>query len=474
MLTRLLLRSAFLFLNILILSSAGIGRISSCSVDHRKDSNRRRNGSSPSPGAGGFHLDLHHVHGRCSPFNGKNTPPLNLSALQVGDDNRVRSMLYRTGGKSTGAISTTAVATDAGVRSPLVSGVVIGVGNYIVEVQLGTPPTSFLTVVDTGSSFNWLQCKPCSVSCHYQIGSIFDPKLSTTHSHIHCDSRVCSYAQVATLSTVSCNASVSTTPCKYMAEYGDGSFSSGYVSKDTLRIGGKTLPGFVFGCGQNNVGLYGASAGLIGLSRNKLSLLTQLSSYYGRPSFSYCLPTSTGSGGYLSIGGAYNASDYIFTAMVPSSLDKSLYFMELIGITVSQSSILASSDEYTRNPTIIDSGTVITRLPSNIYTPFREAIKSAMSGNARALSPLSIFDTCFIGSYQSLEVPDVEMVLGGGSRIKLTPANVFYDIPRLGITCLAFAGSSRITIIGNLQHQTFSVVYDVGKRVIGFSPGGCS
>lgn len=222
------------------------------------------------------------------------------------------------------------------------------------------------------------------------------------------------------------------------------------------------------------MGLYGASAGLIGLSRNKLSLLTQFSSHHGSASFSYCLPTSTGSGGYLSIGASYNASDYVFTAMLPSSLDKSLYFMDLIGITVSQSSILASSDEYTRNPTIIDSGTVITRLSSNIYTPFREAIKSAMSGNARALSPLSIFDTCFIGSHRSLEVPDVEMVLGGGSRIKLTPGNIFYDIPRLGITCLAFAGNSRITIIGNMQHQTFNVVYDISKRVIGFAPGGCS
>lgn len=169
-----------------------------------KDPHRRRNGSS-----GGIHLDLHHVHGRCSP-TWKKAPPLNLSALEVDDENRVRSMVYRVGEKSSDAIRTTTTVSDTGVRSPLVSGIVIGVGNYIVKVQLGTPATSFLMVVDTGSSFNWLQCKPCSVSCHYQIGSIFDPKSSTTYAKIHCDSNVCSHAQAATLSRVSCNASVLT------------------------------------------------------------------------------------------------------------------------------------------------------------------------------------------------------------------------------------------------------------------------
>ncbi|XP_020680302.1 aspartyl protease family protein At5g10770-like [Dendrobium catenatum] len=43
--------------------------------------------------------------------------------------------------------------------------------------------------------------------------------------------------------------------------------------------------------------------------------------------------------------------------------------------------------------------------------------------------------------------------------------------------CLPFVENeddSEVVIIGNMQHLTFNVVYDVGNSQIGFGPNGCS
>ncbi|KAH7839161.1 hypothetical protein Vadar_000605 [Vaccinium darrowii] len=50
------------------------------------------------------------------------------------------------------------------------------------------------------------------------------------------------------------------------------------------------FPNFTFGGGVDNGGLFGGSAGLLGLGRNPVSLVGQTASKYGNY-FSYCLPT---------------------------------------------------------------------------------------------------------------------------------------------------------------------------------------
>lgn len=42
--------------------------------------------------------------------------------------------------------------------------------------------------------------------------------------------------------------------------------------------------------------------------------------------------------------------------------------------------------------------------------------------------------------------------------------------------CLAFAANEEdddVAIIGNTQQKTYGVVYDVGRRLVGFAPGVC-
>ncbi|CAL9097574.1 unnamed protein product [Musa acuminata var. zebrina] len=409
----------------------------------------------------GLHLTLHHPRSPCSPAP---FPDLPFSAILSHDEARVRSLAARLTKSMPKPVSS--LLRPAAISVPLSPGNSIGVGNYITRIDLGTPAKSYVMLVDTGSSLSWLQCSPCNVSCHAQVGSVFNPASSATYRAVSCSASECDSLESATLNPSACSRS---NVCIYQASYGDSSFSVGYLSKDTLSLGsGHRVANFVFGCGQDNEGLFGQSAGLIGLARNRLSLLSQLAPSLGY-SFSYCLPT-TGSTGYLSIG-SYEPGQYSYTPMQSSSLDDTLYFVRLTSITVGGRGLPVSSSAYTGTPTVIDSGTVITRLPSDVYDALSSAVAAALRGYPRAPA-YSILDTCFKGGLSRLAVPAVEMAFQGGATLRLAPRNVMIDVDS-STTCLAFAPSGRVAIVGNKQQETYSVVYDVGRLRIGFAAGGC-
>ncbi|XP_068637085.1 aspartyl protease family protein At5g10770-like [Aristolochia californica] len=418
----------------------------------------------------GIHLTLHHVHGPCSPVT---LPPPAISDIFKRDEARIKTLGYRFNEaritKSTSFNSSN--LRPESVDVPLTPGQSVGIGNYVVKLGLGTPPKYFIMVADTGSSFNWVQCEPCRIFCHPQIGPRFNPSQSHTYKAVQCGSLECSSLQAATLNPPACS---NLNTCIYEASYGDTSYSVGYLSRDTLTLSSTlALPGFVYGCGQDNQGLFGQSAGLIGLARNRLSLLGQLSLKYGSV-FSYCLPTMASSGS-LSIGKmGFNPSLYRFTPMYTHPQDKTLYFLHFSSITVAGKALPLSTAVYTRTPTIIDSGTVITRLPLAVYSELQQAFVKAMRRYKQA-KPFSILDTCFVGTFKRMVVPEVRLVFEGGAELKLAPQNTMIDVDG-GVTCLALAGNratTGVSIIGNWQQQTYRVAYDVENSRIGFSAGGC-
>ncbi|VAI73264.1 unnamed protein product [Triticum turgidum subsp. durum] len=424
----------------------------------------------------GMHLTLHHPQSPCSPAPLPSDLP--FSAVIAHDEARIArlaSRLAKTPSRHPTSLrqqhrekssGDNHLADSLASSVPLAPGASVGVGNYVTQLGLGTPATSYAMVVDTGSSLTWLQCSPCVVSCHRQAGPLYNPRTSSTYAAVPCSAPQCGELQAATLNPSACSASG---VCIYQATYGDSSFSLGYLSRDTVSFGSGRFPGFYYGCGQDNEGLFGRSAGLIGLARNKLSLLYQLAPSLGG-SFSYCLPTSA-STGYLSFG-SYSPGQYSYTPMVSSSLDASLYFVSLASMSVAGSPLTVSPSEYGSLPTIIDSGTVITRLPTAVYTALSKALGAAMGGAPRAPAH-SILDTCFKGQASTLRVPAMDMAFPGGATLKLAPGNVLIDVDE-STTCLAFAATDSTAIIGNTQQQTFSVVYDVAQSRIGFAAGGCS
>lgn len=135
-------------------------------------------------------------------------------------------------------------------------------------------------------------------SCYKQVDPTFDPKASSSYSNISCTSSLCSDLVSATGVTPVCSAS----NCVYGIQYGDSSFSVGFLARETLTLTPTvSVDGFLFGCGENNQGLFGGSAGLLGLGRDQLSVVSQAAPLFGKY-FSYCLPPGSSSTGHLTLG----------------------------------------------------------------------------------------------------------------------------------------------------------------------------
>jgi hypothetical protein len=265
-----------------------------------------------------------------------------------------------------------------------------------------------------------------------------------------------------------------TNACVYKIQYGDKSFSEGYFSQERLTITPTdAIDNFLFGCGQNNQGLFNGSAGLLGLGRHPISFIEQTSQIYNK-TFSYCLPSTFSDVGYLTFGVANN-SDVKYTPFSTISNHSSFYGLDIVGISVGGTQIPLLSSIFSSGGAIIDSGTVITRLPPTAYVGLRNSFRKGMTKYPLA-SSLSILDTCYdLSGNNMISIPKIRFFFGGGVTVELAALEILY-VESSEQVCLAFASNeddSDISIFGNVQQRTLEVVYDVGGGKIGFGSNGC-
>ncbi|TRO70272.1 hypothetical protein FKB34_17510, partial [Glycocaulis profundi] len=100
-------------------------------------------------------LEVVHKHGPCSKFSKDMVKPLTVEEIFTHDQSRVdsiRDRLTTKKGKTDTLDSKTTLAAK--------SGSIIGSGNYIVTVGLGTPKKDLSVTFDTGSDLTWTQCEP--------------------------------------------------------------------------------------------------------------------------------------------------------------------------------------------------------------------------------------------------------------------------------------------------------------------------
>ncbi|KAK9274342.1 hypothetical protein L1049_019156 [Liquidambar formosana] len=410
-------------------------------------------------------LKVVHKHGPCSELYQGNAPNHTLILLQ--DQARVNSLQSKLSNSNQDNNNIHASA----VTIPAKDGRTVNAGNYVITVGLGTPPKQLSLIFDTGSDLTWTQCQPCAKFCHAQKDPIFDPTKSASYTNVTCNSPLCNDLTSATGNTPGC----STSTCVYGIQYGDQSFSVGFFGKEKLTLtSNDVFDNFLFGCGQNNQGLFGQSAGLFGLGRDKLSFVSQSAQKYGR-AFSYCLPSTPSSTGYLSFGKGGSGGGK-FTSLLMNSQNPSFYFINLIAISVGGQKLSIPASVFSTAGTLIDSGTVITRLPATAYAALRTAFRQGMSKYPTAPA-LSILDTCYdLSKYSSVNVPKISFFFSGGVEMDLDSSGILY-VGSTSQVCLAVAGNSddsSIGIFGNVQQKTFDISYDVAGGKLGFGPGGCS
>ncbi|KAL8153011.1 hypothetical protein V2J09_010771, partial [Rumex salicifolius] len=340
------------------------------------------------------------------------------------------------------------------------------------------------------SDLTWTQCKSCAVSCYRQVDPTFEPAASTTYSNVSCTSATCMELVGQSSAIPKCTRSTGT--CVYGVEYGDSSFSAGLLAKERhYQTGGikeeagqmwekthtsvshshprTTSTASSSGAGRATRACSGtppASSDSVGISF-PLFLRPLPSTATTSPiACHFTLPPPDTS---------LSAKAARYTPLVKSSKSTPFYLVALESISVGGIRLSISPKVFSSAKTLIDSGTVITRLPPQAYSALSVTFKKLMSKYTSAPA-LSILDTCFdLSAYQTVSVPKVVLAFHGGAALDLPLSGTLFA-SKTSQVCLAFAGNSMDTsppIIGNIQQKSFDVVYDVDGGKIGFGPNAC-
>lgn len=364
------------------------------------------------------------------------------------------------------------LAGDDGVQAPVHA----GNGEFLMELSIGTPPTSYHAIVDTGSDLIWTQCEPCK-ECYEQDTPIFDPKKSSSFSKIPCSNSLCE-----ALPQSSCAKGES---CEYLYTYGDYSSTQGILATETFKFGDVLVPSVGFGCGGDNQGDgFTQGEGLVGLGRGPLSLVSQLK----EPKFSYCLnsigdtkSTSTLLMGSLANINANNTSSdnaVITTPLIKNPVQPSFYYLSLEGISVGTIRLSMKESTFTlqedgKGGLIIDSGTTITYLEDRAYSMVRKEFVAQTKLDVDESASTGL-DLCFKVPPGSTEVKVPKLVFHfDGGDLELPGENYMVGDSNEGVLCLAMGSSNGMSIFGNIQQQNILVLHDLEKETVSFVPSKC-
>ncbi|XP_047328321.1 aspartic proteinase nepenthesin-1 [Impatiens glandulifera] len=365
------------------------------------------------------------------------------------------------------------LATDGSSSEDVKSSVYPGSGEFLMKLAIGTPPEEFSAIMDTGSDLIWTQCKPCQ-NCYDQPTPIFDPKKSSSFSQLSCSSKLC-----GALPASHCRSD----SCEYLYAYGDYSSSQGIMATETFSFGGNvSVANLGFGCGEDNEGSgFSQGAGLVGLGRGPLSLVSQLE----EPTFSYCLTSIDDTKTSSLLVGSLDSNkidtskmSYKTTPLIKNPSQPSFYYLNLEGITVGGSSLPIKKSTFALNKDgsggmIIDSGTTITYLENSAFRLVKKEFVNHVNLKVDKSGSTGL-DLCFelpTGT-SSVEVPKLVFHFENAD-LELPVENYMIADSSVGLMCLAMGGSSGMSILGNVQQQNILIVHDLSKETLSFIPTQC-
>ncbi|XP_017621300.2 GDSL esterase/lipase At5g22810-like [Gossypium arboreum] len=259
-----------------------------------------------------------------------------------------------------------------------------------MNISLGTPNSDIVPIANTGSDLIWTQCKPFS-KCFKQHAPIFNLHKSSTYKKISCCARQCKNLQGS-----SCSIHNS---CQYSVFYGDSSFSGGSIAADKLTLASTTsrpivVPNIVIGCGHNNSGSFGEkTSSIIGLGQGEHS----------------------------------QENSRIACYLIPKLGSHELRI-------------------------IIDSGTTLTLLPTELYLQLESAMSNQI--NATKIEVLKGYNLLCYDARNDIEIPDVTVHFTD-VNVKLKPLNTFVKLSDT-VRCFSFYSVEDFAIYGNLE-QLFEV-----------------
>ncbi|XP_008231689.1 PREDICTED: aspartyl protease AED3 [Prunus mume] len=401
----------------------------------------------------GSNLQVFHVYSPCSPF--RSTKPMSWeeSVLQMQAKDQARLQFL------SGLVARKSVVPIASGRQ------IIQSPTYIVRAKIGTPPQTLLLAVDTSNDAAWVPCNGC-VGCG---SSVFNSAKSTTYKTLGCQTAQCKQVPNPT-----CLGST----CSFNTSYGSSTLAAN-LSQETFTLATDAVPGYTFGCLQKTTGSSVPPQGLLGLGRGPLSLLSQTQNLY-QSTFSYCLPSfkSLNFSGSLRLGPVGQPKRIKFTPLLKNPRRSSLYYVNLNAIRVGRRIVDIPPAALAFNPTtgagtIIDSGTVFTRLVEPAYVAVRNEFRRRVG--IYPFQTLGGFDTCYSVPFV---VPTITFMFSG-MNVTLPEDNIVIHSTAGSITCLAMAAApdnvnSVLNVIANMQQQNHRVLIDVPNSRLGVARERCT
>ncbi|CAN1166746.1 Aspartic proteinase CDR1 [Linum perenne] len=349
---------------------------------------------------------------------------------------------------------------------------------FFLNISLGDPPLPQLVLMDTGSDFLWVKCKPCNVECKHGPGDpeIYDPAKSKTSYELPC--------------RVGCDACTgesdfSSRRCKYTIDYVDGRVSEGtYVTeKLTFQTSNNdkskvSVPNILFGCStyttvRGHKVMDKHFSGIIGLGpvrdpKAELGYPSLVSDLGNK--FSYC--TGRLSDRYYPYNQiSFGDKSHLIGLSTPFNVDTGYYFVNLVNISLGGQAMDIGSVIMTKMSYIhgvsIDSGSELSFLYNEVFNVLKVEV-SKMAESLLVGVPVKFpYELCYKGSVyrEARDFPPIGIQFIGEGKLVLDNFGMFKQVEDDKF-CLAFLRTDSISLIGMLAQQGYNIGYDLlGERL---------
>ncbi|KAK4744412.1 hypothetical protein SAY87_010724 [Trapa incisa] len=447
--------------------------------------------------SGGGSMELGLVRGHSWSVEGDGGPKLELTREVLRHDVNRYKMIISAKHRRESAPMTRRKAWEedylngnAWMEAPMTAGRDYGIGEYVVQVKVGTPPKKFWLIADTGSDLTWMRClydhqKPRR---GHRPGVLL-PAKSSTFATIPCSSHTCKVDLMNLFSLSRCPTPSS--PCAYDFRYTDGSFAKGIFAYETISVdltssGPKKLERMLIGCSEIIKGqTLQPVDGVLGLANSEYSFTARAAREFGGK-FSYCLVdhlSHKNLSNHLTFGSRPQSrspllGDMQYTKLVLGRPLNPLYGVDILGISVGGTILGIPVQVWAPNSgggTVIDSGTSLTLLAAPAYRLIFGALEASLSRYKKVDEKLSPLKYCFdsTGFNESL-IPRLGIHFKDGAVFEPQVKSYVIDAAP-GIKCLGLLSVSwpGVSVIGNILQQNHLWEFNLAKGKLGFAPSSC-
>ncbi|XP_074301721.1 aspartic proteinase NANA, chloroplast-like [Silene latifolia] len=384
---------------------------------------------------------------------------------------------------------------NGSVKLPMYAAAEYHMGQYLVEIEIGTPPTKLRMIADTGSDLTWVKCKDGGET-NLTNKRAFDATKSSTFKSFGCGNALCQEDFKMLRSLDLCP--TIDAPCFYNYSYGDeGLITFGKFSKDAITLPTTTgesvnLQNMLIGCSSSVTGKANINEadGILGLGMHPFSFAIHGVSKFGGI-FSYCLvdhlsPHNVTN--YLIFGDEREkcpTQEFMRYTVLKISEDSAFYWIYIKGISIGKEMLDINRVVWDTTKedggTILDSGTSATYWLEPAYRAIMDVLIKALEKDFPKLpnwkgDGMNDFEYCFKANstlFKKFNVPRFEIHFKDGARFKPhVKSYIIDDSP--GVKCIGFLqAQGGVNIIGNILQQNYLWEFDVHHETMGFAASTC-